>query len=178
MQKIFLVGYMGSGKTTIGKNLARRLHWQFIDLDLFIENRYRKKIGEIFAEKGESEFRELERKALQEIGQFENVVVSTGGGTPCFFDNMEWMNRLGYTIYLQVPVDDLVKRLENCKHNRPLVKDKNWEEIKQFVAENLNKREEYYNQAAFIFNAENLVKQQDIEIIVNHLMLNIQKVKL
>jgi len=178
MQKIFLIGYMGAGKTTIGKILAQKLHWQFIDLDLFIENRYRKKIGEIFVEKRESEFRELERNALQEVAQYENVIVATGGGVPCFFDNMELMNRLGYTIYLQVPVDELTKRLEICKHNRPLIKDKSSMEIKQFVTENLSIRELYYKQASFILNTENLVKQQDIDTIVNHLIVHIQKIKL
>ncbi len=170
MQKIFLIGYMGSGKTTIGKSLAQKLNLQFVDLDLFIENRYRKKINDIFAERGETVFRELERKTLQEVAQFENVVVSTGGGTPCFFDNIELMNRLGHTIYLQVPIDELAARLELCKLNRPLVKDKNLTEIKEFVTQSLSKREAYYNRASFIFNAENLVTQQDIDTIVDNLI--------
>ena len=162
---------MGSGKTTIGKRLAKKLDLQFVDLDLFIENRYRKKISEIFAENGEFEFRELERKTLQEISLFEDVIVSTGGGTPCFFDNMERMNNSGQTIYLQVPVHELAQRLELCKQNRPLVKDKNLDEIKQFVAQNLSVRERYYKQATHIFDAKNLTTQQDVETIVDNLTL-------
>ncbi|MDR2843855.1 MAG: shikimate kinase [Candidatus Symbiothrix sp.] len=153
MTKIFLIGYMGAGKTTIGQNLARRLNLQFVDTDKYIESRYRKKINQIFAERGEEEFREMERKALQEVTQFENVVISTGGGTPCFFDNMQWMNQHGQTVYLKVAVEELAHRLNICKQNRPLIKDKNLDEIRQFVAENLLQREVCYNLAHIIYSA-------------------------
>ena len=88
MQRIFLIGYMGVGKTTLGKALADRTGLSFIDLDLFIEGRYRKTIRQIFEAEGEEAFREIERKALHEVAEFEDIVLSTGGGTPCFFDNM------------------------------------------------------------------------------------------
>ncbi|KAA6302374.1 MAG: Shikimate kinase [Candidatus Ordinivivax streblomastigis] len=153
MTKIFLIGYMGAGKTTIGQNLARRLNLQFVDTDKYIESRYRKKINQIFAERGEEEFREMERKILQEVTQFENVVISTGGGTPCFFDNMQWMNQHGQTVYLKVAVEELAHRLNICKQNRPLIKDKNPDEIRQFVAENLLQREVCYNLAHIIYPA-------------------------
>jgi shikimate kinase len=169
MRKIFLIGYMGAGKTTIGKRLSEKLDLQFIDMDLFIENRYRKKISEIFAEKGEEGFREIEKNTLQEVAQFENVVISTGGGAPCFFDNMEVMNRSGQTIYLKVSVDELAMRLIKSKNSRPLIQSKNWEEVKKYIAENLAKRETWYNQASVIFNVEKIATHQDINYMVESL---------
>jgi shikimate kinase len=173
MKKIFLIGYMGAGKTTIGKRLSKKLDLQFIDMDLFIENRYRKKIGEIFAEKGEEGFREIEKKTLLEVAQFENVVISTGGGAPCFFDNMEVMNRSGQTVYLKVSVDELAMRLLKSKNSRPLIKSKNGDEVKKFVAENLAKRESWYNQASVIFNVEKMTTYQDINHLVESLLSQI-----
>ena len=151
MPNIFLIGYMGAGKTTIGKQMAQRLGWQFVDMDLFIENRYHKEISNIFAEKGEVFFREIERSVLKEVSQFENTVIATGGGTPCFFDNMERMNRTGITVYLKMQVSELVRRLFTCKQERPLIKDKSMEELAQFVTDSLSKREVWYNRAAIIF---------------------------
>jgi shikimate kinase len=155
-QKFFLIGYMGSGKTTVGKLLAKELNLQFIDMDLFIENRFRKSISAIFEEKGEAGFREIERKALHEITDFENVVISTGGGLPCFFDNMDVMNKTGTTIYLKISVEELANRLKNGKQKRPLIKDKNPEEIKAFIIQHLEKREGFYNKATFIFETDDL----------------------
>ena len=92
---------MGAGKTTAGRELAKTLNLDFIDLDHFIQGRYHKTVSELFAEYGENEFRNIERNILLEVGEFENVVISTGGGTPCFFNNMEYMNNAGQTIYLK-----------------------------------------------------------------------------
>ena len=111
MTRIFLVGYMGAGKTTLGRALAKATGMQFIDLDCYIEERFRKTIAQIFAEKGEEHFRDLERRMLHEVGEFEDVIISTGGGTPCFFDNIEYMNSQGTTVYLDVPVERLHIRL-------------------------------------------------------------------
>ncbi len=91
MKRIFLIGYMGAGKTTVGKVLSRQLELSFIDLDHYIEGRYHKTVGQLFAEKGEDVFRDIERRMLREVAAFEDVLVSTGGGAPCFFDNMEFM---------------------------------------------------------------------------------------
>jgi shikimate kinase len=173
-QKIFLIGYMGSGKTTVGKQLAKRLNLQFIDIDLFIENRYRKSVSAIFEEKGESGFREIERKALLEIIDFENVVISTGGGLPCFFDNMDVMNRVGITIYLKTSIEELVERLRNGKQKRPLIKYKNPEEIKDFIATNLEKREKYYNEATFIFESDGLFSSENFSAKIELLIKNIR----
>jgi len=161
---------MGAGKTTVGKRLSQQLGLQFIDLDLFIENRYRKRINELFAEKGESDFRVLERKALLEVVPFEEVVVSTGGGTPCFFDNMEIMNQWGQTVYLKVSVEELAARLSSRKEHRPLLRGKKPEEISLFIADNLAKREYWYNQATYIFNAEKITRSQDVDQTVNCLV--------
>ena len=101
MKRIFLIGYMGAGKTTVGKVLSRQLELSFIDLDHYIEGRYHKTVGQLFAEKGEDAFRDIERRMLREVAAFEDVLVSTGGGAPCFFDNMEFMNGAGQTVYLE-----------------------------------------------------------------------------
>jgi shikimate kinase len=173
-QKYFLIGYMGSGKTTVGKQLAIKMNLQFIDMDLFIENRYRKSISAIFEEKGEAGFREIERKALHEITDFENVVISTGGGLPCFFDNMDVMNQAGKTIYLKVSVEELMKRLKKGKQKRPLMKDKKPEEIKNFIAVNLAKREEFYDKAAFIFECDEIFSSENFRTKIERLIEDIR----
>jgi len=165
---------MGSGKTTVGKQLAKKLNLQFIDMDLFIENRHHKRISAIFEEKGEAGFREIERKTLHEIIDFENVVISTGGGLPCFFDNMEVMNQAGTTIYLKVSVEELANRLRTGKQQRPLIKDKNQEEIKNFITVNLEEREKFYNQATFIFETDALFSSENFRTKIERLIENIQ----
>lgn len=130
MVRVFLTGYMGAGKTTLGKALAREMSLSFVDLDWYIEERFRKTVSELFAERGEDGFRELERKMLHEVAAFENVIVSTGGGTPCFFDNMEFMNRAGDTVFLEVSTDVLFRRLRVAKRKRPILRDKEDGELK------------------------------------------------
>jgi shikimate kinase len=167
---IYLVGYMGTGKTTIGKLLAEKLSRSFIDMDGFIENRYHKTVSSIFEEKSEAGFREIEHRTLQEISSFENVVVSTGGGLPCFFDNMDLMNRTGITIYLKASVDELVGRLSFDKQKRPLIKGKNAEDLRDFVKTNLEKRESFYSQAAFIFDIPRCSSKKEISQWVEELI--------
>ena len=156
MIRIFLTGYMGSGKTTLGRALAADLNVQFIDLDHYIEQRYRKTIAQLFAEKGEEGFREIERRMLHEVGEFEDVIISTGGGTPCFFDNIEFMNTQGTTIYLDVPVERLFIRLCIARSKRPLIKDKSDEELRAFIIEQLEKRAPHYSKAQYSFKADRL----------------------
>jgi shikimate kinase len=169
---------MGSGKTTLGKRLAEKLKWQFIDLDAFIENRYRKTIAEIFAEKGENRFREVEKRVLHEVAQFENVVISTGGGAPCFFNNLAFMNKWGTTIYLKASIEALTKRLNTTKEKRPLIKDKKPEELKTFISGNLKKRELFYNQATYVYEAKQLDDLKNIETTVDHLIQYLSEKKL
>lgn len=124
MIRIFLTGYMGAGKTTLGKAFARELGLTFIDLDWYIEERFHRSISDLFHERGEDGFRQLERNMLHEAGEFEDVVISTGGGTPCFFDNMEYMNRQGQTVFLDVPVEVLFRRLRVATQQRPICKER------------------------------------------------------
>lgn len=170
MPKIFLIGYMGSGKTTIGRLLAKKTGLAFIDADLFIENRFRKSVASIFEERGEAGFREIERKVLEEIIGFEDVVISTGGGLPCFFDNMELMNRNGVTVYLKASTEELVKRLEKGKKKRPLICDKNDEELKEFVELNVRRRSEYYDRALYTLETGALASSREIEEKVEELI--------
>lgn len=169
MKRIFLIGYMGAGKTTVGRILARRMNLSFIDLDCYIENRYQKSVSRLFADKGEDGFRKIEYTLLHEVAEFEDVLVSTGGGAPCFFDNMAFMKEKGTVVYLNVSVGELARRLELCKHTRPLLKDKTREELHDFITEALRNREVYYNQATIIFNAEQMGDDADVKKIAEEL---------
>lgn len=144
MHRIFLIGYMGAGKTTIGKAMARKMGLSFVDLDLFIEQRYHKSVSLLFAEKGETAFREIERLMLHEVAEFENIIISTGGGTPVFFDNMNFMNEKGCTIYLKASSEILSDRLRKNAEKRPLIAGKSFDELKRFIAETLQKRSPFY----------------------------------
>ncbi|WP_029902019.1 shikimate kinase [Prevotella sp. 10(H)] len=170
MKRIFLIGYMGAGKTTAGRELAKVLNLDFIDLDHFIQARFQKTVSQLFQEVGENEFRNIERNMLKEVGEFENVVISTGGGTPCFFDNMSYMNNAGTTVYLKATPEALASRLNTCKDKRPLIKDKNEEELYQFVVESLEKRNPYYSQAQIIFETEELVNREDVNTYIQQLI--------
>lgn len=152
MRRILIVGYMGAGKTTVGKVLAKDTGMQFYDLDWYIEGRMRKTVPQIFAEQGEEGFRKIEHNMLHEIAEFEDVVISCGGGTPCFFDNMEYMNSKGGTVYLKAEPEVLYAHLRMGKVERPLLKDKTEEEIKYFIADQLSHREPYYLKAQKVFN--------------------------
>ena len=170
MRRIYLIGYMGAGKTTIGKALERHTSLSFIDLDYYIEGRFRKTISQLFAEKGEDAFRDLERRMLHEVSEFEDVIISCGGGTPCFFDNIAYMNACGKTIYLKVSVPELAARLECSKHTRPVLRNRSGEELKQFIRENLQARSSFYEQAQVIFDAETMTTPEDINLIVEALL--------
>lgn len=161
---------MGAGKTTAGRELAKALDLEFVDLDHFIQTRYQKTVSQLFDEVGEAEFRNIEAKLLKEVGEFENVVISTGGGTPCFFDNMDYMNRTGRTIYLKASPEALAKRLNTCKEKRPLIKDKNEEELYTFIVDTLKKREPFYTKAQIIFETQELVSREDAAGYVQQLV--------
>lgn len=163
MTRIFLTGYMGAGKTTLGKAFARALNVQFIDLDWYIEERFHKSIPQLFTERGEEAFRRLEQAMLHEAGEFEDVVISTGGGTPCFFDNMEYMNRQGQTVFLEVPVEVLFRRLRVAKQQRPVLQGKTDDELCTFIGKALQRRLPFYTQARYRFDGSRLEDRSQID---------------
>ena len=169
MTRIFLIGYMGAGKTTLGKAFARAMGLTFVDLDWYIEERFHKTVSQLFAERGEEDFRELEKRMLHEVAEFENVVISTGGGTPCFFDNMEYMNSMGDPVFLDVDVNVLFRRLKVAKQQRPLLAQKNDEELMEFIVGALQKRMPFYAKAKHVFNAEKLEDRHQIKESVQRL---------
>ncbi|RIJ50101.1 shikimate kinase [Maribellus luteus] len=147
--RIYLIGYMGCGKSTLGRRLANHLGVQFVDMDHYIEERNCKTIPQIFEEEGEAEFRKKERKALEELSEFTDIVIATGGGAPCFFDNIDLMNRTGKTIYLNIDPTILADRLLHSKTERPLIKGKSRDELVAFIDDTLKKRNEFYMQAKY-----------------------------
>lgn len=152
MKRIFLVGYMCAGKTTIGTALAQKLGCKFIDLDQYIEQKQEKSVSAIFAEQGETYFRKLESQALTDMFLLDNVVVATGGGTPCQGNNMDLMNQNGITVFLNPDLDELVWRLEIGKSTRPLLKDKTPAEMRHFIEQMLQQRLPYYTQSQYTCN--------------------------
>ena len=152
MIRIILIGYMGAGKTTVGKALAADLGVPFYDLDWFITTRYRRSVPEIFAERGEEGFRDLERRMLHEAAEFEDIVLSCGGGTPCFFDNMDYMNSLADTVYLKATPEVLAQHLRMGKGKRPLLEGKSPEELEDYIREMLVTREPFYSQAKHVID--------------------------
>ncbi len=153
--RIYLIGYMGSGKTTTGKKLADSLGYRFIDLDKMIENKFHITIPTLFEKYDENAFRIVEKKILTDTFKIDNVVISTGGGTPCFYDNMEMINSNGISIYLKMDTRSLTDRLLKAKRKRPLIKGKNSEELYAFIKSQLEWREPFYLKATIIANGEN-----------------------
>lgn len=166
MKCIALVGYMCVGKTTVGKALAKELGAFFYDLDWYIEHRYRRKISDIFAEEGEEKFRELERRMLHEVAEFEDIVLSCGGGTPTKFDNMDYLNSVAHTFYLKATPETILSHLSMAKGNRPLLKDKTPEELETYVREQLVEREPYYAKAHDVVDVNILDSFERIDDVV------------
>ena len=166
MIRIILIGYMGAGKTTVGKALAKELGVPFYDLDWYIESRMRKTVAQIFAEKGEEGFRKIEHNMLHEIAEFEDVIVSCGGGTPCFFDNIDYMNQQGPVIYLKAEPEVLYKHLVMSKNDRPLLRGKSPEQLITFIREQLEKREPFYSKARYTLDVSLLDNYEKIKISV------------
>lgn len=156
MTRIFLIGFMAAGKTTLGKALARDLDLQFIDLDHYIESRYRSTVSQLFAERGEEGFRTIERNMLHEVAEFEDVIIATGGGTPCFYDNMDYMNAQGTTVHLAASIDVIHTRLTIARVQRPLVAGKTADELRDYIAHMLELRAPYYTRANHTFCANHL----------------------
>ncbi|MEI6901469.1 MAG: shikimate kinase [Bacteroidota bacterium] len=154
--KIYLIGYMGSGKSRFGRKLAHRLGYDFIDLDDLFEERFKISILDFFNKYNENDFRKMENELLEETFQLDRTVVSTGGGTPCFFDNMQKIRQHGTSIYLKLPPEMLIARLKTVKKKRPLLQKKSPVEMELFVKEQLKQREHFYMQADFTIDVPNL----------------------
>ncbi|MDE6490769.1 MAG: shikimate kinase [Muribaculaceae bacterium] len=163
MRPIFLVGYMGCGKSTLSRAVSCLTGLTFIDLDKYIENRDHASVGDLFALRGEQGFRILEQRMLHEVAEFENVIVACGGGTPCFSDNMDYMNARGLTVWLDTPVDRLFSRLKRGRAKRPLIAGKSDEELLDFIRCTLESRKEFYAKAAETFCSELLENKAEID---------------
>ena len=162
MRRVFLIGYMGSGKTTLGRAFAKATGLSFIDLDWYIEERAHRTVSQLFTEEGEDGFRRIERRMLHEVSEFEDVVIACGGGTPCFYDNMDYMMETGITVYLDASQDILFRRLKVASANRPLLKEKTDTELREFIAEGVESRMKWYSKATLRMDACRLESRHQI----------------
>lgn len=157
-KNIFFVGFMGSGKTFFGKKLSKKWNRPFVDLDLYIEQKMEKSIDSIFKEYGEHYFRKLENQFLNELSGQENLIISCGGGTPIFYNNLEIMKKSGIVVYIKQPKEILLGRLRRNKQKRPLVQKLNDEDLKAFINQKLIERENFYNKANIIIELPTIEK--------------------
>jgi shikimate kinase len=150
--RVFLVGFMGSGKSTLGKKIARALGYDFIDLDIYIEQKEQKTINEIFTTSGEDYFRKLEHDCLMSLEAEHHIVIATGGGTPLNGELMSWMLERGCCIYIRMSEAALYSRLKNAAPKRPLLADKNEEELRSYIHEKIEERERVYARSHIIID--------------------------
>jgi shikimate kinase len=151
MKNIYLLGFMGSGKSYLGKWLSEKFNLNFLDLDEFLEDTMNLSIPQIFSSIGENEFRENEANLLRKTADFSKNIISCGGGTPCFNDNMKWIKNHGISIYLKTSEELLFKRLNNQKAGRPLISNMSDDDLKKFISMKLTEREKFYEQADYIY---------------------------
>ena len=164
---VFLIGYMGSGKSTIGASLSQFMNLDFIDLDILIEKKISMSIDQIFSQKGEDFFRKKEHKILTNYSFKSNSIVAVGGGTPCFYDNHDFMKSIGHTIYLKVSCDELASRLQ-LDRKRPLLFN-NKLNLKDFIHLEINHREEYYQMSNYVIESDSILINQ-VQKIVNKII--------
>lgn len=169
MYRVFLIGYSGAGKTTLGRAFSKKYNLDFIDLDWFIEQRFHKSINELFDERGEMGFRNLERQMLHEVGEFENVIISCGGGTPCFFDNMDYMLSTGKVVFLEPTEAALFRRLKVARDSRPLLRGKSDEELLETIRKSVNERLPFYSRAHYTLMSDKLENRAEIAFTVDKL---------
>ena len=163
MRPIFLIGYMASGKTTLGRALARLLGREFIDLDFYISQRFHKSIPELFKEYGEEGFRDIEAAMLREAGEFEGTVIACGGGTPCFRENMDFILNRGQVIFLEASPERIIKRLKIAKTRRPLIEGKTEDELREYIDTHLSDRLPHYRRAHITIASDRLESRSQIE---------------
>lgn len=170
--RIYITGYMGSGKSSLAPKLAEALGIRHIDLDSYFEQKYKISIPLFFEKYGEVHFRKIEHQLLKEISQLPEFVMATGGGTPCFHDNMILMNHSGITIYLMLSSDILCKRLKKSKNKRPLLSAFNDEQLESFIHSHLIQREVFYKQAQIILDNPSPDPSRVAQFILNQHLLN------
>ena len=163
--RIYLVGYMGSGKSTMGKELSKKLGYRHIDLDENIEKETRKTIDRVFEEKGEEKFRQIEMRLLHETKRMYNIVVATGGGAASFEENMDWMNKNGITVYLKVSTGTLFHRLSRIRAERPLLKNLDDIKLMEQVQTHLAQREPQYLKAKHIIKGDNITVSRVVKLL-------------
>ena len=163
MQPLFIIGYMGCGKTTFGKALAAATGLKFIDLDHYIVEKQQATVPEIFAKVGEEGFRRIEREMLLEVAGLEDTIISCGGGTPCFFDNIDVMNAHGTTLWLQASHECLFSRLIRKREKRPLLAGKTDEEIREIIHTQLEARSPFYSKAKHTWKGDSLEDRRQID---------------
>lgn len=169
---LFIIGYMASGKTTFGRALARKTGFRHIDLDFYIEQRFHSTVRDIFANKGESEFRRIESAMLREVGEMSDVVISCGGGTPCIGDNMDYMKSRGLTICLQASEDVIADRIIQAGNKRPLMAGKSKDEIIATLRQHMEVRKPFYDKASVIISGDRLENKSQIDDTVNDFIKN------
>jgi shikimate kinase len=165
MKPIILIGFMGVGKTSIGKKLAKKLSLNFLDTDKWIEKQAGKTISEIFNENGETIFREWERKSIEHFRKEENIVISTGGGLPCFHDNMQVLNSIGTTIYLKSSIERITEQLKLSRIKRPLIEGKSDQELETYIKNKVQEREKYYLQASHVLTPDRTILDSIVALI-------------
>ncbi len=167
MDRIYIVGYMGAGKTTAARRLAQRMGWEVVDTDALFEEKYKISVNDFFNKYDEPLYRKLESEVLKATESLDHVVVSTGGGTACFFDNMDWMNQHGLTVFLRISPQAAVDRVIHSRHKRPLVEGKSEEELTEFVSRHYASRLPFYEQARIIVKSEDL----DLDALIRQIQI-------
>ncbi len=167
MSYIFLVGFMGAGKTTLAKKLASKLGYTWQDTDQEIEKKEGMKVSEIFEVRGEAYFRALEKQLVDELIPHQNIIIATGGGLPCFNDNMSKLNKLGTTIYLERTPKELFQRVKQATNSRPLIAHKSDEELLEYIETTMEKRREIYLQSTIIADRFSQTPEKIIALLQN-----------
>ncbi len=172
--KIYLIGFMGCGKSTLGRKISRALNYEFVDLDQYIESVAGQSVASIFHDKGEEYFRTLETASLQYFNDKKYIVLATGGGTPCFNDNLKMMLSHGCCVYIKMPEGALYQRLHKASPKRPLLQGKTEDALRSYIHETLLQREEIYMQSHIIADGINLSNTSLIGVLKHKLLPNIK----
>jgi shikimate kinase len=163
--RVYLIGYMGSGKSRTGGEVASLLKWRFIDMDDLFEERYRISVLDFFEKYDEISFRNIERKLLHETVLEKDAIIATGGGTACFFDNMDFINGQGTSIYLKPAFSLLANRLKIVRKKRPLLKDLKLENFTDYIRKQIDEREKFYTKAHFTLEGPDISPEKVICIV-------------